>query len=107
MAFIGEKLAKDLNIIRYILTDDAMKSLENEGVPKDVTAKLDSLVNIRYISEKEFSKAFEPLLTKKEKKKYGLKIKEAAWSYREGYSGQIMTCLKPHLSLSLLKNSEG
>jgi ABC-type lipoprotein release transport system permease subunit len=92
MAFIGEKLAKDLNIIRYILTDDAMKSLENEGVPKDVTGKLDSLKNIRYISEKEFSKAFEPLLTLKEKKRYGLKIKEAAWSYREG-SRMVLTFL--------------
>ncbi len=92
MAFIGEKLAKDLNIIRYILSDDAIQNLENEGVPIEVINKLDSLKNVRYISEREFSKAFEPHLTQKERKRYGLKIKEAAWSYREG-SRMVLTFL--------------
>jgi ABC-type lipoprotein release transport system permease subunit len=92
MAYIGEKLAKELNIIRYILGDDAVKNLEEQGVPAGVIRKLEPLKDIRYISEKEFSQAFEPLLTKTEKKKYGLKIKEAAWSYREG-SRMVLTFL--------------
>ena len=31
--FIGEKLAKELNVIRYILTDESYTTLESEGVP--------------------------------------------------------------------------
>ena len=82
--FIGEKLAKELNIIRYILTEEALKNLKNKGTPADVISRLEPLKDIRFITEKKFSKAFEELLTPAEKKKYGLDIKEAAWAYREG-----------------------
>jgi ABC-type lipoprotein release transport system permease subunit len=90
--FIGEKLAKELNVIRYILTAESFQALEEEKVPSSVTGKLKSLEGERFTTEKKFSNAFTALLSPKELKKYGLKIKEAAWSYREG-SRIILTFL--------------
>jgi len=83
-AFIGEKLAKELNIIRYTLTQEVFSGLEADGVPSEVIAKLESLTGQRFPTDKKFSNAFEKLLTPSENKKYSMKIKEAAWSYREG-----------------------
>jgi ABC-type lipoprotein release transport system permease subunit len=83
-AFIGEKLAKELNIIRYILTDETLSGLETGGVPSSVVEKLKALKGQRYTTEKKFSKACSQILSAKEIKKYGLRIKEAGWSYREG-----------------------
>ena len=91
-AFIGEKLAKELNIIRYILTPEALTDLEAEGVPVAVIEKLKPLEGQRFTTEKKLSEAYSELLSAKEIKKYGLKIKEAAWSYREG-SRIILTFL--------------
>jgi len=90
--FIGEKLAKELNVIRYILSSESFQSLEAEKVPAYVIEKLRPLGGERFTTEKKFSKAFTALLTQKELKKYGLKITEAAWSYREG-SRIILTFL--------------
>jgi len=81
---IGEKLAKDLNIIRYIITAKTLRQLEEKGVPSGVTAKLSSILDQRYTSDKKFKTVVEGLLTPKEIKKYALSIREAAWSYREG-----------------------
>jgi len=83
-AFIGEKLAKELNIIRYIITPETMASLKEEGIPSEVVSKIEVLQGQRFISDKKFVKAFEKLLTPNEAQKYGWKIREAAWSYREG-----------------------
>jgi len=82
--FIGEKLAKELNIIRYILTPEAISKIEAEGVPSAVITNLEPLSGQRFISDKKFSKAFENLLTKADRQKYSMIIKEAAWSYRPG-----------------------
>lgn len=82
--FIGEKLAKELNIIRYTLTQDAFLKLESEGIPSAVILKLGSLRDQKYPTDKKFSDAVDNLLTTSEKKKFSFKIKEAAWSYREG-----------------------
>ncbi len=83
-AFIGEKLAKELNIIRFTLSREAIVRLKKEKVPVSVIDKLKPIYDQRFVSEKKFNRAFEHLLTDKEKNKYGLKIKEAAWSFREG-----------------------
>src|SRR5665647_289269 len=91
-AFIGEKLAKELNIIRYILTAEALSGLAAEGVPLTVIEKLRPMEGQRFTTEKKFSAAYSELLSAKELKKYGLKIKETAWSYREG-SRIILTFL--------------
>jgi len=82
--FIGEKLARELNIIRYILSSESFTSLESKGVPISVTEKLMPLEGVRFTTEKKFFTAFSALLTEKETKKFGLAIKESAWSYREG-----------------------
>ncbi|MBN1107299.1 MAG: ABC transporter permease [Bacteroidales bacterium] len=83
-AFIGEKLAKELNIIRYILTDESFGKLEEEGVPAAVLEKLGTLKGERFTSEKKFRKAFGNLLDASENEKYTWKVIEAAWNYREG-----------------------
>lgn len=83
-AYIGEKLAKELNIIRYILTDESFSRLEEEGVPGTVCGKLGPLMGERFTSEKKFTKAFESLLEVQENEKYRWKILDAAWNYRQG-----------------------
>ena len=83
-AYMGEALAKELNIIRFILTAEAFTSLKDKGLPDKVITKLKKLKDQRYISEKSFTKAIQALLSQGENKKYGLKIREAAWSFREG-----------------------
>lgn len=91
-AVIGEKLAKDLNIIRYILTPEALQKLMETGMPEDALKKLEPLSGVRFTTDKKFVREFERLLTPAETKKYGLQIREAAWSYREG-SKIILTFL--------------
>jgi len=83
-AFIGEKLAKELNIIRYILSPEAIASLKEGGMPSDIVSKVETLQGQRFISDKKFIKAYEKILEPGEIQKYGWKIREAAWSYREG-----------------------
>jgi putative ABC transport system permease protein len=82
--FIGEKLAKELNIIRYFITPEAVASLREEGMPADIILKIETLQGQRFTSEKKFVKAYEKILKPREVQKYGWKIKESAWSYREG-----------------------
>jgi len=82
--FIGEKLAKELNIIRYIFTPGSIDFLREEGIPSTVIEKLETLQGERFTSDKKLVKAYEKLLAPSEVEKYQWKIKEAAWSYREG-----------------------
>jgi ABC-type lipoprotein release transport system permease subunit len=82
--FIGEKLAKELNIIRYIITPEGIASLKGKGMPSEIISKVETLQGQRFISDKKFVKAYEKILESGEIQKYGWKIKEAAWSYREG-----------------------
>lgn len=81
---IGEKLAKELNIIRYILTPEAVAHLDSLMVPSEVLSKLEPVNGERFTSDKKFNRELEKLLTPNEIKKYSIQIKEAAWSYREG-----------------------
>ena len=83
-AFIGEKLAKELNIIRYILDDEAFALLKAEDIPDEIISKLEVIKDERYTTDKKFLKAIEKLLLPSEYKKYLYSLKEAAWSYREG-----------------------
>jgi ABC-type lipoprotein release transport system permease subunit len=83
-AFIGEKLAKELNIIRYILTPEAISKLKSGKIPDEVIDRLEPLAGKRFVSEKKFARAVGQLLPAGENKKYGLQVIEAAWSFREG-----------------------
>ncbi|MCU0457142.1 MAG: FtsX-like permease family protein, partial [Bacteroidales bacterium] len=89
---IGEKLAKDLNIIRYILTPEAVAHLDSLKVPADILTKIEPVYGERFTSDKKFNRRLEQLLSPADFRKYGLQIKEAAWSYREG-SKIILTFL--------------
>jgi ABC-type lipoprotein release transport system permease subunit len=91
-AFIGEKLARELQIIRYILTPESFTVLQEKGIPAQVSEKLKPLEKQRFTTEKRLTEAYTALLTPGEVKKYGLRIREAAWSYREG-SRIILTFL--------------
>lgn len=83
-AFIGEKLAKELNIIRYFLNGEVFAKLKEQKVPDEIIIKLEPLSGTRFTSDKKFSKEVAKLLSAGENKKYGYRIREAAWSYREG-----------------------
>lgn len=89
---IGEKLAKDLNIIRYILTPESVAHLDSMKIPSGVLSKLEPIQGERFTSDKKFDKELKKILTSKEMEKYSIFIKEAAWSYREG-SKIILTFL--------------
>jgi ABC-type lipoprotein release transport system permease subunit len=82
--FMGEKLAKELNIIRYNLSPESVSKLKDQKIPVQVLSKLEPIFGVRFISDKKFEKAAGKLLTASERKKYIWKLKEAAWSYREG-----------------------
>jgi len=90
--FIGEKLAKELNIIRYNIDQDLITDLSNKGIPEETTGKLQPLINRRFTSDRKFARELEKLLDVPEYKKFGHQIKESAWSYREG-SRVILTFL--------------
>jgi len=83
-AFIGEKLARELYIIRYILSPESFTALVEKGVPAAVAEKLKPLEGVRFTTEKKLTEAYSGLLSAKEIKKYGLLVRETAWSYREG-----------------------
>ena len=90
--FIGEKLARELNIIRFIIDEHAIARLREAKVPENVIDRLQPLSDKRFTSDKKFSRAVEEILDASEIRKYALSIKESAWSYRNG-SRIILTFL--------------
>ena len=82
LAYIGEALAKELNIIRYRIDDGVLDSLAARDVPADVLEKLAPFSGHRFKSEKAFNKEIKKVLTLKEQNTYGAAIKEEAWSFR-------------------------
>lgn len=83
-ALIGQDLAKELNIIRFIIDSTAIEKLKERKVPASIIDKLESVKGTRFPNEKKFDKTITGLLTKAEKRKYFYQIKQAAWSFREG-----------------------
>jgi putative ABC transport system permease protein len=84
LALIGQDLAKELNIIRYSIDSAGLENLKKQEVPGEVLKKLTSLSGIRFAGEKKYDKSVSTVLSKKEVRKYGQKIKMEAWSFREG-----------------------
>jgi ABC-type lipoprotein release transport system permease subunit len=83
LALIGQDLAKELGIIRYIIDSSALKKLADQRIPEITLQKLSPLFGQRFTNEKKFRSSFEKLLNSRESRNYGLKIRTAAWSYRE------------------------
>lgn len=82
VAYIGEDLAKTLNIIRYRIDDSVIDSLVKKEVPEDVIAKIRPFIGERFPSEKAFSKTMKKALSSQESYRYGQTILEEAWSFR-------------------------
>jgi ABC-type lipoprotein release transport system permease subunit len=82
LAYIGEALAKELNIIRYRIDEAMLDSLAAQEVPAEVLNKLVSFSGKRFKSEKAFKNEVKGVLSMKEQREYGALIKEEAWSFR-------------------------
>jgi len=82
LAYIGEALAKELNIIRYRIDESMLDSLAKREVPAEVLKKLVPFSGHRFKSEKSFKKEVKGVLSMKEQHEYGAVIKEEAWSFR-------------------------
>jgi putative ABC transport system permease protein len=83
LALIGQDLAKELGIIRYIIDSSAVRKLSAQNIPEITLQKLSPLYGQRFTNEKKFISSVEKLLNTRESGKFGLKIRTAAWSYRE------------------------
>ena len=84
LALIGQDLAKELNIIRFLIDSIVISNLKSQEIPASVTDKLQTLSGERFQNEKKFDKAVNSVLSKNDSKKYFHQIKSEAWSYREG-----------------------
>ena len=82
LAYIGEALAKELNIIRYRIDEAVLDSLAAQEVPVEVLDKLVPFSGKRFTSEKAFKNEVKGVLSMKEQREYGALIKEEAWSFR-------------------------
>jgi len=83
LAYIGQDLAKELNIIRYMVDESVLASLRENQVPEAILEKLEPFKGVRFKSEKAFKKEMRSILSAREQKEYGRVIREAAWSFRE------------------------
>lgn len=83
LAYVGESLAKELNIIRYRIDESVLDSLAARKVPSEVLEKLASFSGHRFKSEKSFKKEIKGVLSIREQNEYGAAIKEEAWSFRK------------------------
>ena len=82
-AYIGHELAKELNIVRYIMDEEVLEKLAAKGLPVEILAKLTPFSGLRFKSEKAFKKEIKSLLSLKEQRNWGSIILEEAWSFRE------------------------
>lgn len=83
LALVGEDLAKELNIIRYELSDATLDSLRADGLPEALLEKIAPMAGQRYASQKLFVKDLKDRLTGKNFSNYGQKIMARAWTFRE------------------------
>lgn len=81
LIYIGEDLAKELNIIRYRIEASTLDSLRARGVPETVLEKLEPFSGERFSSQKEFTREMKGVLTKQESSDYGNIILEEGWSF--------------------------
>jgi ABC-type lipoprotein release transport system permease subunit len=83
LAFIGEDLAKELNIIRFRIDESVLDSLSEKGIPEEVISKIKPFQDTRFASEKAFLKSMKNVLSAMESKTYGGSILEEAWTFRD------------------------
>ena len=81
--YLGVDLAKSLNIIRYIITDETLASLESAKVPGSVLDKLRPLAGERFKNEKSFKKQLKSILDPPDIAKYGYLVRQEAQSFSD------------------------
>lgn len=79
---IGEKLAENLNIIRYKITGESISKLEKEDVPAEILGPLDTLKGKLFRGEDDFKEAIEEIIGEKKTKKFLAIIKSASKNYK-------------------------
>jgi putative ABC transport system permease protein len=79
---ISDKTADILKLKQYIITKEVTDRLKSEKVPDIVISHLDSLLDVRFRSQKDFRESLRAVLSKKELDNYGLKIVDYALNYR-------------------------
>ena len=83
LALIGQDLAKELNIIRFVIDSASLKKLENQKVPAEILDKISVISGKRFPNEKKFISTVTSILSKSELREYGQLVKKEAWSFRE------------------------
>lgn len=83
LLFIGEDLAKELNIIRFQIEASTIDSLRIRGLTEETLARLQPFIGKRFPGQKAFTKELKKTLTSNEAAKYGKTILEEAWSFRD------------------------
>lgn len=83
LAFIGQDLAKDLDIIRFKIEASTIDSLRQLDVPEEILSKLEPFIGKRFASQKVFTKTMKKTLSPAESHKYGKIIFDEAWSFRD------------------------
>lgn len=81
-AYIGQELAKELNIIRYHIDNEILDSLAARGVPAETIEALSPFSGKRFSGEKPFKKEVKAALSQKEQHDFGAMILEEAWTFR-------------------------
>jgi len=80
-AYIGVDLAKSLNIIRFIISDEVLAGLQEHGIPEIVIKELETYKGTRFRNEKIFKKRLNKTLGDSDFDKYGSAIREEAQSF--------------------------
>lgn len=80
--FIGEKLAEDLKLTKYMLTQEGVNKLKELDVPDKIVSKLDSLIDVPFRNEKKYSEKLEELIGESDYLKYNINLKKVAVSYK-------------------------
>ncbi len=83
LAYIGQDLAKELNIIRFKIESSTIDSLRQQELPEETLAKLEPFIGKRFPSQKAFTKTMKKTLSVAESHKYATMIMDEAWSFRE------------------------
>lgn len=83
LVYIGQDLAKELNIIRYNIEPSTIDSLKQLDVSDTVLAKLELFIGRRFPGQKAFTKEMKNILSASEAHKYGKMIMDEAWNFRD------------------------
>lgn len=83
LVYIGQDLAKELNVIRFRIEEATIEKLRSKKVPNETIEKLNPFIGKRFPSEKAFKKTLKKSLSARELHFYAKIILDEAWSFRE------------------------